>query len=207
MFSELDIFKNTENKPNRIKTDWQNEDKLMCSFDLQLGLGRKVHWPTTNPVSLLNMVQLINKISSWPRKNIQLPLKHFLLGQVFFSTTNESDHLTISLKDKVLYTGSIPFDEIQKLRLTMLNLLLGCQKELRNKYAEMIFRSENLTTDSARYMYGDKVSTVLGPSVKTFKVGNIREVIQKGTGTKYTLLVDGLPDPREYSFDELALQE
>ena len=207
MINELEIFKNSNNRPNRIKSEWLAKDNLKCSFDLQLGLGEKIHWPSSNPIPLTQLIQLINEVSSWPRKDIHLTLKHHQFNEVEFETKNKSDKIVITSQDRLLFSGNIPHSKIHELKLNILALISECQKEVRNKYAEIMFKSENLKPENPRFLFGDKVSTIIGPNTKTLKVGFIKQIIQKNTGTKYTLLVNGLSDQREYTLEELELNE
>jgi hypothetical protein len=204
MFENIRLISRRDNKISDPNASWDTKTKIYCCCDLNLGLGEKMSWTPHNAIPLRNLIEFYNLLeNSASGSAFQYAFKHNESVVTFFWTKLEKRGLYLTIRHK-LESKYFPYDEEifrslawrrsyykDDLYLTVMRVLTAYTiNEVCIKVAALFYKNSEHYYEFTR---GQKVKTILGPNVKTPRIGHVidRGYHENDKTNLYFLMVNG----------------
>jgi hypothetical protein len=206
MFQNITLFSKQNNIISGPGPHWTPKIKIYCTCDLDIGFGTILRWTHKNPIKLTAMISFYKQLSEsycgeeTPGSfkfdsSITIKWRKAPRGYTYVEVFTWEDNLAgreekLLISKPVLYwilrDHSVAFFNNVMRTLTMANA-----DEMSIFFAQLINREEKLP--AAEFELGQRVSTIIGPNVKTLRTGHIisRSYHEKDKTNMYFLMVDG----------------
>lgn len=225
MFQHVTIFSKRHNILSYPNPQWKPKNRIYCTAELQLGFGAVIRWTQHNPIKLTAMISFYKKLSR-PRYGTDETLYSFQIDkstiirwrdtpdwktiiQVFGvehrywdGTFTPKEELVI---EKTISTGLACRYGDDFFNAVIRMLILGDAEEMVRYFAELINRDK--PRSKAEYKVGQRVTTIVGPNVKTARTGYIISIgyHENDKTYLYFLMVDGEIRTKRYLPGDLRL--
>ncbi|MFK7770991.1 MAG: hypothetical protein AB8F94_02585 [Saprospiraceae bacterium] len=211
MFSNIKIISRSNNSEELPNKDWTLKTKIVCTCDLELGLGDKITFKSSEAPSLKKVISIYKALQKGnSNSEIFLLNKYELLidqksGKTLIEVKRENwDNSKSVLLQKENYYYS-PY--LEKFRVNILNqLLYNTNEEIRKYYCQQLLGDYNKSDDFA---IGTKVETIISDNVKTIRNGYIiAQGYSKDWDTYcYSIFTDGQFYNKRYRKEDLIKKE
>jgi hypothetical protein len=214
MFQHITLFSKRNNIISAPGPHWTPEIRIYCTCDLDIGFGSILRWTHHNPIKLTAMISFYKQLSR-PRYGIDETPYSFAFDSSITvkwrDTPGYNTHVQVyawsntlgGRKEELLIEKVISYGIIHNYGVTFFNtvmraLTMANADEMSVFFAELINRGKNLPP--AEFKIGQRVSTIIGPNVKTLRTGYVISYFYhyKDNTNMYFLMVDGEVQNKRY---------
>jgi len=221
MFQNIALFSKQYNIFSDPGPHWTPKVKIYCTCHLETGFGSVLRWTRKNPIKLTAMISLYKQLSQacdtkeptsgsfkidplitikWKTAGVYNIIVQVYTWQHYVSSSREELLIEKALSHNTVrdYCSSF-FENIMRI-LTMADASAITLLYARKMYGEKI-------RSNAEFEIGQRVSTIIGPNVKTLRTGYVISWFyhQNKQAYMYFLIVDGEVRTKRYFAEDLRL--
>lgn len=212
MFENIRLISRRDNKISDPNASWDSKTKIYCCCELNLGLGEKIIWTPNNAIPLHNLIEFYNLlVQSEPGSKNQYAFKHDDEVITFFWADEKYGvEVTIRYKcesrwgttDIEIFRGKMRRRNRHNYRndfyLTIMRVLTAYTiNEVCTKVGALFYKN---SLHVYEFEIGQIVKTILGPNVKTARVGHVidRGYHDNDKSNLFFLMVNGTVLEKRY---------
>lgn len=179
MFENIKLISKRDNKVQGPNLNWRKPSNIHCVCELNLGLGEKIVWTNGNAIRLTQLIEFYRNINHAIRKqdkNIyEYSFRHNDLN-VIISYTSEM-YFIVRYKfwrtERVVLEKRINCNIINDFYIQIMGILIeNTTCELCKHVGKLFFLGQE-TSHEYEFEIGEKVKTIIGNRVKTYREGII----------------------------------
>ncbi|SFE62642.1 hypothetical protein SAMN05518672_108152 [Chitinophaga sp. CF118] len=207
MFQNITLFSKQNNIISGPGPHWTRKVKIYCTCDLDIGFGSILRWTHKNPIKLTAMISFYKHLSKSPRGIDGTPCSFKFdssvtvkwgsapgrgtLIEVFAWDNNFGGREEKLLIAKPILAWAIRDHSDAFFNTVMRTLTMANADEMSIYFAQLIYGEKKFP--DAEFEFGQRVSTIIGPNVKTLRTGHVISSIyhEKYKTNMYFLMVDG----------------
>lgn len=191
MFQNITLFAKRHNILSHPGPHWTIKTRIYCTAELQLGFGAIARWTQQNPIKLTAMISFYKKLSGSRYsqdetlhsfqfdKSTSVRWKvqpdHKTVIQVYYKEYRHWDKTYTSkeelLIEKTVSSGLVASYAADFFKSVMRMLMIGDAGDICIFFADII--DWDRPSAKAEFKIGQRVSTIIGPNVKTQRTGYI----------------------------------
>ncbi|MCF6405059.1 hypothetical protein L3C95_19310 [Chitinophaga filiformis] len=205
MFQNITLFSKQHNIVSGPAPHWTPKVKIYCTCDLDIGFGTILRWTHKNPIKLTAMISFYRQLSlgNWDETPCSFIFNSSITVK-WKQPPNGNAHIQVyawrntfgGREEELLMEKHLPRYRVRDYGadffLTVMRILtMANADEMSIFYAESMYREK--IDPPAEFEIGQRVSTIIGPNVKTLRTGHIisRGYHQNKRTNLYFLMVDG----------------
>jgi hypothetical protein len=206
MFQNITLFSKQNNIISGPGPHWTPKIKIYCTCDLDIGFGSILRWTHKNPIKLTAMISFYKQLSESRCGIDETPCSFKFDSSITVKWRDAPGNTLIEVfawennlggrKEKLLIarpilSWAVRDHSVAFFKTVMRTVTMANADEMSIFFAQLIYREKKFP--AAEFEIGQRVSTIIGPNVKTLRTGHVisRSYHEKDKTNMYFLMVDG----------------